>query len=94
MLWKSNAKIAQKPEDGSVFKYQGKPDITIHKYMGCGNALFLTCAELGIDKVDLRTEDFDTASYRAQMIIAERLNIIRSKYEDFITECVHNKFCK
>lgn len=94
MLWKSNAKIAQKAEDGSVFKYQGKPDITIHKYIGCGNALFLTCAELGLDKVDLRTEDFGIASYRAQIMIAERLNIIRSKYEEFITGGVHNEFCK
>ena len=94
MLWKSNAKIAQKAENGSIFRYQGNPDITIHKYIGCGNALFLTCAELGIDKVDLRTDDFDTASYRAQMMIAERLNTIRSKYEDFITGGVHNEFCK
>lgn len=94
MLWKSNAKIAQIPEDGSVFKFQGKPDVAIHKYIGCGDALYLTCNEIGLDAVNLNTNDFDTAAFRAQMIIAERLNIIRSKYEEFITGDLHNEFCR
>ena len=60
MKFKSNAKYNEEPKTGSVFalKYNSL-GIVIHKYVDCGDALFLNSKALGIDNYDLRTEDFN-----------------------------------
>ena len=44
-------------------------EMSIHKYVGCGDALFLSCPELRIAQLDLNTEDWDTAEEKAVKII-------------------------
>lgn len=42
MKFKSNAKYKEKPEIGSIFTLKDNSlGISIHKYAGCGDALFL-----------------------------------------------------
>ena len=62
MKFKSNAKYNEEPKTGSVFtlKYNSL-GIVIHKYVGCGDALFLNCSALDILNYDLGTEDFEEA---------------------------------
>ena len=49
MKFKSNAKCKGKPETGSIFTLQDNSlGISIHKYVGCGDALFLNIKALNI----------------------------------------------
>ena len=54
MKFKSNAKYGEEPKTGSIFalKYNSL-GIVIHKYVGCGDALFLNCSALDILNYDL-----------------------------------------
>ena len=59
MKFKSNAKYNEEHKTGSIFTLQDNPlGISIHKYVGCGDALFLNSKALNIDNYDLGTEDF------------------------------------
>ena len=78
MKFKSNAKYNEEPKTGSVFalKYNSL-GIVIHKYIGCGDALFLNCSALDIFNYDLETEDFDEAVSKAKEIIMCKVKKIR-----------------
>lgn len=69
MEWKSNCKFGQKPEEGSIFTLKNPLGICIHKYVGCGDNLYLSCDRLGIDTENLHTEDFNEAVNKAKQII-------------------------
>ena len=43
--------------------------ISIHKYAGCGDELFLNSKALSIYNYDLETEDFDEAVRKAKEVI-------------------------
>ena len=70
MKFKSTAKYGENPKNGSIFEPKDNSlKIRIHKYVGCGDTLFLSCHALNIDKHNLETEDFNEAVERAQKII-------------------------
>lgn len=78
MKFKSNAKYNEEPKTGSIFalKYNSL-GIVIHKYVGCGDALFLNCSALDILNYDLGTEDFEEAVSKTKEIIMREVNKIR-----------------
>ena len=78
MKFKSNAKYNEEPKTGSVFtlKYNSL-EIVIHKYVGCGDALFLNSKALNIDNYDLGTEDFEEAVSKAKEIVMREVKKIR-----------------
>lgn len=78
MKFKSNAKYKEKPETGSIFTLQDNSlGISIHKYVGCGDTLFLNSKALRIDNYDLKTEDFNEAVSKAKEIIMCKVKKIR-----------------
>ena len=88
MKFKSNAKYNEKPEIGSIFTLKDNSlGISIHKYVGCGDALFLNSKALNIDNYDLETEDFDEAVSKAKEVIMCEAKKIR---EDAYRFCMDN----
>lgn len=78
MKFKSNAKCKEKPETGSIFTLQDNSlGISIHKYVGCGDALFLNSKALNIDNYDLGTEDFKEAVSKAKEVVMREVKKIR-----------------
>lgn len=87
MKFKSNAKYNEEPKTGSVFalKYNSLV-IVIHKYVGCGDALFLNCSALDIFNYDLETEDFGEAVSKAKEIIMSKVKKIREDAYKFYSD--------
>ena len=78
MKFKSNAKYNEEPKTGSVFTLKSNSlGISIHKYVGCGDALFLNSKALNIDNYDLETEDFGEAVSKAKEVISCKAKKIR-----------------
>ena len=78
MKFKSNAKCKEKPETGSIFTLKDNSlGISIHKYVGCGDALFLNSKALNIDNYDLGTENFEESVSKAKEVIMSKVNKIR-----------------
>jgi hypothetical protein len=87
MKFKSNAKYEEKLETGSVFTLKNNSlGITIHKYFGCGNALFLNSEALNIDNYDLETEDFDEAVSRTKEVVMREVKKIREDAYKFCSD--------
>lgn len=88
MKFKSNAKYKEEPKTGSIFtlKYNSL-GISIHKYVGCGDSLFLNSKALNIDNYDLRTEDFEEAVNKAKEVVMREVKKIR---EDSYRFCSDN----
>ena len=88
MKFKSNAKHNEDPKTGSIFTLQDNSlRISIHKYVGCGDALFLNSKALNIDNYDLGTEDFEEAVNKVKEIIMSKVKKIR---EDSYRFCSDN----
>ncbi len=87
MKFKSNAKYKEKPETGSIFtlKYNSL-GISIHKYVGCGDALFLNSKALNIDNYDLETEDFEEAVSKAKEVVMCKVKKIREDAYRFCSD--------
>lgn len=87
MKFKSNAKHKEEPKTGSIFtlKYNSL-GIVIHKYVGCGDALFLDSKALNIDNYDLGTEDFEEAVSKAKEIIMSKVKKIREDSYRFYSD--------
>ena len=78
MKFKSNAKCKEKTETGSIFTLKDNSlGISIHKYVGCGDALFLNSKALSIYNYDLETEGFDEAVSKAKEVIMREVKKIR-----------------
>lgn len=60
--------------------------ICIHKYVGCGDNLYLSCRKLNIQDRDLCTEDMNKAVKNAQGIISEILRDITMNARAFILD--------
>nr|DAJ33225.1 MAG TPA: hypothetical protein [Herelleviridae sp.] len=88
MKFKSNAKYKEEPKTGSIFtlKYNSL-GISIHKYVGCGDSLFLNSKALNIDNYDLGTEDFEEAVNKAKEVVMREVKKIR---EDSYRFCSDN----
>jgi hypothetical protein len=87
MKFKINAKYGEDPKSGSIFdlKYNSL-GIVIHKYVGCGDALFLNCSTLGIYNYDLGTEDFGEAVSKTKEIIMSKVKKIREDAYKFYSD--------
>lgn len=80
MKFKSNARYEEKLEDGSIFELKDNSlKLSIHKYVGCGDNLYLSCYELGISRKDLETEDFNEAVSKSKEIVTERMKYLRDE---------------
>ena len=89
MKFKSNAKYNEEPKTGSIFTLKSNSlGIVIHKYVGCGDALFLNCSAFDIFDHDLGTEDFNEAVSKAKEIIMCKVKKIR---EDAYRFCADGK---
>lgn len=78
MKFKSNAKYNEELKTGSVFTLEDNSlRISIHKYVGCGDALFLNSKALNIDNYDLGTEDFKEAVSKAKEVVMREVKKIR-----------------
>lgn len=87
MKFKSNAKYNEKPETGSFFTLKSiSLGISIHKYIGCGDALFLNSKALNIDNYDLETEDFKEAVSKAKEVIMSKIEKIREDAYKFYSD--------
>ena len=87
MKFKSNAKYKGEPKTGSIFTLQDNSlRIVIHKYVGCGDTLFLNCSTLGIYNYDLRTKDFEEAVSKAKEIIMREVKKIREDSYRFYSD--------
>ena len=87
MKFKSNAKYKGEPKTGSVFTLQDNSlGISIHKYVGCGDALFLNSKALNIDNYDLETEDFDEAVSKAKEVVMREVKKIRENAYRFYSD--------
>lgn len=90
MKFKSNARYEEKLEDGSIFALKDNSlKLSIHKYVRCGDNLYLSCYELGISQEDLETEDFNEAVSKSKEIVTERMKHLRDEAHKFIVdECI------
>lgn len=87
MKFKSNAKYNEELKTGSVFALKNNSlGIVIHKYVGCGDALFLNCSTLGIYNYDLGTEDFGEAVSKTKEIIMSKVKKIREDAYKFYSD--------
>lgn len=78
MKFKSNAKYNEDPKSGSIFNLKNNSlGISIHKYVSCGDELFLNSKALNINNYDLGTEDFKEAVNKAKEIIMREVKKIR-----------------
>lgn len=89
MKFKSNVKYNEDPKTGSIFTLKSNYlGIIIHKYVGCGDALFLDSKALNIDNYNLKTEDFNEAVSKAKEVVMREVKKIR---EDAYKFCLDNR---
>lgn len=87
MKFKSDAEYGKDVKTGDVFDLKDNSlGICIHKYAGCGNALFLNIRALSINNYDLRTEDFNEAVSKAKEIIMSKVKKIREDSYRFYSD--------
>lgn len=87
MKFKSNAKYGEEPKTGSIFALEyNSLGIVIHKYVGCGDALFLNCSALDIFNYNLRTEDFNEAVSKAKEVVIRKVKKIREDSYRFYSD--------
>lgn len=87
MKFKSNAKYNEELKTGSVFALKSNSlGIVIHKYVGCGDALFLNCSALDIFNYDLETEDFGEAVSKAKEVVMSKVKKIREDSYRFYSD--------
>ena len=95
MIWKSNARHNQSKKIGSIFELKdNKLGIKIHKYIGCGDELYLSCKVLRIDMMDLGTEDFNKAVKTAKDIVYKEVNKILEEARKFYFDENENEFIR
>lgn len=71
----------------SIYDLKNNPlRICIHKYVGYGDNLYLTCHKLSIQDQDLFTEDVTEAVKKSQGIISEVLRDITLNAKAFILD--------
>ena len=87
MKFKSNAKYSEELKTGSVFTLKNNSlRISIHKYVGCGDSLFLNSKALNIDNYNLGTEDFEEAVNKAKEVVMREVKKIREDAYRFYSD--------
>ena len=84
MEWISNAKYGQELNTGTIFNAKNIGSrVTIHKMHGFGNDWYLTCRDLGIERENLMTEDFEQAIQKAKDTVWLKLFALNQLFKDF-----------
>lgn len=87
MKFKSNAKDNKELKTGSIFNLKNNSlGISIHKYVGCGDKLFLNSKALNINNYDLETEDFEEAVSKAKEVVMCEVKKIREDAYKFYSD--------
>ncbi len=94
MEWISNAKFGVPVENGTVFKNKKNHDLSIHKIHGCGDAWYLSCVMLGLDRRNLNAKDFDEAVDKAKLIVFERIIELQNLYLPISNDVSENKIVR
>ena len=80
----SNAKFGEPVESGTIFRTQDYGiDICIHKICGCGDAWYLNCHELGIDNLQLKSENLFRCVDESKEILKKKLELLNARFNDF-----------
>lgn len=80
----SNAKFGEPVESGTVFRTQSHGiDICIHKICGCGDAWYLNCNELGINNLQLKSENLFRRVDEAKEILKQQLELLNERFNNF-----------
>lgn len=80
----SNAKFGEPVESGTVFRtIDNGIDICIHKICGCGDAWYLNCNELGIDNLQLKSENLFRCVDEAKEILKQKLELLNERFNNF-----------
>jgi hypothetical protein len=80
----SNAKFEEPVESGTIFRTQGHGiDICIHKICGCGDTWYLNCNELGIDNLQLKSENLFRCVDEAKEILKQKLELLNGRFNNF-----------
>lgn len=80
----SNAKFGEPVESGTIFRTQGHGiDICIHKICGCGDTWYLNCNELGIDNLQLKSENLFRCVDEAKEILRQKLELLNGRFNNF-----------
>lgn len=58
--------------------------VCIHKMLGCGGELYLSCQELNINDWTLDTDNFDDAVLNAQKIIGDEFERLEQAVNEFL----------
>lgn len=95
MEWKSNAKYNQEPESGSIFEAKGMNGrVSIHKIHGYGDEWYLSCPDLRMSQIELRTQSFDEATETAKTIIKNEIERLQAMFAPFLSDESENKIVK
>ena len=95
MEWISNAKCGQELNTGTIFNAKKIGlRVTIHKLHGLGNDWYLTSRDLGIERENLRTEDFEQAIQRAKDIVRLKLFTLNQIFKDFLEDDTETTFTR
>ena len=83
MKYKSNAKYNVPVENGTVFETtNGTIDICVHKYVGCGDTLYLSSNAVGIRNRKLKSEKIISAIHEAEIIVQEKVKMMKKDIEE------------
>lgn len=86
LKWQGNQKYNEDISKATIRSINKPIRMSIHKYVGCGDLLYFTCSELGIDNVGLNTEDFDEAEIKAMGVLKSRCDALVAKVETILQE--------
>lgn len=86
LKWQGNQKYNEDISKATIRRIEKPIRMSIHKYVGCSNLLYFTCSELGINNVDLHTENFDEAEVKAMEVLKHRCDTLVAKVETILQE--------
>lgn len=86
--------LSENKRDGMFVPENSLLDVTIHKYAGYDNMLFVTCRDLNINAVDLETENLQEAYVAAKELVAHRFAQISKRVEWFMSDNTETEFVK
>ena len=83
MKYTSNAKYNEPVESGTIFETtNGTIDICVHKYVGCGDTLYLSSNAVGIRNRKLKSEKIINAIHEAEIIVKEKVKMMEKDIEE------------
>ena len=86
LVWKGNQKYNEDISKATIRTIEQPLHMSIHKYIGCGDELFFDCKELGINCVDLKTEDFDEAEENAMKVLDKKCKQLMEKVNNVLRD--------